>query len=102
MHAMVDGAELCEALLADLDASVAQTSEEPLTLREAAAESGYSVDHLGRLIREGKLPNVGRAHAPKIRRRDLPRKTPRQLASPASDSYDPNTDARFLLARRGD
>jgi hypothetical protein len=102
MHALVDGAELCDALLADLDAFVNESSEEALSLRQAAAESGYSVDHLGRLIREGKLPNVGRTNAPKIRRGDLPRKTAHRLASTATDSYDPNTDARSLLARRGD
>jgi hypothetical protein len=102
MHALVDGAELCDALLADLDAFVSESSEEALSLRRAAAESGYSVDHLGRLIREGKLPNVGRTNAPKIRRGDLPRKNTHRLASTATDSYDPNTDARSLLARRGD
>ena len=102
MHAMVDGAELCDALLADLEASFVATSDEPLSLQEAAAESGYSADHLGRLIREGKLANVGRTHAPKIRRGDLPRKSTHRLASAMSDSYDPITDARSLLARRGD
>lgn len=43
-----------------------------LTLAEAAAESGYSPDHLGRLVREGKIPNAGRPGAPRIARRDLP------------------------------
>ena len=43
-----------------------------LTLQEAAAESGFSPDHLGRLVREGKIPNAGRPGAPQIARRDLP------------------------------
>ena len=43
-----------------------------LNLEEAAALSGYSADHLGRLIRQGKIPNAGRKNAPKIRRADLP------------------------------
>ncbi len=34
----------------------------------------YSADHLGRLVREGKLPNAGREGAPRIRLQDLPRK----------------------------
>lgn len=46
----------------------------PLSLRQAAAESGYHEDSLGRLVRQGKIPNVGRLHAPKIRRRDLPKR----------------------------
>ena len=45
-----------------------------LTLPEAASESGYSADHIGRLVREGKIPNAGRPGAPRIARRDLPLK----------------------------
>lgn len=45
-----------------------------LTLREAARESGYTENHLGKLVASGQLPNAGRAHAPRIRRRHLPRK----------------------------
>lgn len=48
--------------------------DEPLSLQRAAQESGYSVDHLGRLIREGKLPNDGRPSKPLIRRSNLPLK----------------------------
>ena len=41
---------------------------------EAARRSGYSADHLGRLVRNGKIPNSGRPGTPSIARRDLPRK----------------------------
>ena len=44
------------------------------TLTEAAQLSGYSADHLGRLVREGKIPNAGRLGAPRIACGDLPRK----------------------------
>ena len=47
-----------------------------LNLTDAAVESGYSADYLGRLVRDGKIANVGRPNAPRIRRRDLPRKAP--------------------------
>ena len=47
----------------------------PLTLGEAAAVSGYSRAHLGRLVREGKIPNAGRPNAPCIHQLDLPRKS---------------------------
>ncbi|MDE2782551.1 MAG: hypothetical protein OXK77_06320, partial [Gemmatimonadota bacterium] len=43
---------------------------------EAARESGYSADHLGRLVRDGRIPNAGRPGAPRIARTDLPRKAP--------------------------
>lgn len=34
--------------------------------------TGYSPAHLGRLVREGKIPNHGRTNAPRVRRGDLP------------------------------
>jgi hypothetical protein len=54
--------------------------DELLNLQQAAGESGYTPDHLGRLIREGKVPNAGRRARPLIRRSDLPAK-PERLPS---------------------
>ncbi len=54
-----------------------------LTLTEAARESGYSADHLGREIRAGRIPNAGRPHAPRIRRGELPRKPGPLRSAPA-------------------
>jgi hypothetical protein len=51
-----------------------RADEELLTLEHAARESGYSAEHLGREVREGRIPNAGRKGAPRIRRADLPRK----------------------------
>lgn len=73
-RALVDGAALLEEVLADFAAVARADAEEILDLRQAARESQYSADHLGRLVRLGKIPNVGRPHAPRIRRGDLPRK----------------------------
>lgn len=55
-----------------LEEVLSREREAPLTLPEAAAESGYSADHLGRLVRQGKIPNAGRPGAPRIARGDLP------------------------------
>jgi hypothetical protein len=57
-----------------------------LTLVDAARVSGYTSDHLGDLVRAGKIPNAGRPNAPLIRRADLPIKAgnrgrPRKSAS---------------------
>ena len=57
-----------------------------LTLPEAAEESGYSADHIGRLIRDGKIPNAGRPGAPRIARRDLPLKVDRGVQSVSDNS----------------
>ena len=48
--------------------------ETTYSLVEASRESGYSADHLGRLVRDGKIPNAGRPGAPRIALKDLPRK----------------------------
>lgn len=72
--ALVDGAALLAEVLGDFAAVTRSNADETLSLQEAARESGYSPDHLGRLLRDGKLPNAGRPNAPRIRRRDLPRK----------------------------
>ena len=58
----------------ELDATLVESDDITYSLVEAARESGYSADHLGRLVRDGKIPNAGRPGAPRIARRDLPRK----------------------------
>ena len=58
-----------------LEEGLRQEGETALTLAEAAEESGYSVDHLSRLLREGKIQNAGRRGAPRIAARDLPRRS---------------------------
>ena len=56
----------------ELEQALRVLSEDALTLVEAAALCGYSADHIGSLIRKGKIPNMGRRHAPRIRRRTSP------------------------------
>jgi len=72
--ALVNGAALLEEVLRDFEAATSDFQAETLSLGNAARESGYSVDYLGRLVREGRIPNAGRPNAPKIKRSDLPRK----------------------------
>ena len=100
LGATVNGASICVEILRDLDALERTSADECLTLSEAAACSGYTADHLGRLIREDKIENVGRKGAPRVRQGDLPKKAAKPLARPATDSYDPIADARKLGSRR--
>jgi len=58
----------------ELEATLRERDETTLTLTDAARESGYTREHLGRLVRDGKIPNAGRPGAPRIARRHLPRK----------------------------
>ena len=81
--AVVPGAELCEDLLADVTELLDGEGRELLTVAEAARRSGYSADHLGRLVRMGSIPNAGRINAPRIRVSDLPRRSLRLAAAPS-------------------
>ena len=71
-----------ESCAAELEATLRDRDETTFSLVEAAQESGYSADHLGRLVRDGKIPNAGRPGAPRIARRDLPRKAHAPAAPP--------------------
>jgi hypothetical protein len=64
-----------------LEESLQTAEDELLTLGQAERLSGYSAHHLGRMLREGRIPNAGRRHAPRIRTRDLPRRPRRLTAS---------------------
>ena len=96
----VDGALLVRELVTSLRTIREALLDEPLSLTEAAERTGYSADHIGRLVREGKLPNAGRTHAPRVRARDLVTQLKPKLAASSVKAYDPDTDARSLRVRR--
>jgi hypothetical protein len=98
-QATVDGAKLCDELLAELDGALQARADEAITLREAAALSGYTVDHLARMIRQGKVTNAGRKHVPRLRRADLPCRRENGNARRTSASYNAAADARSLAGR---
>lgn len=58
----------------ELDDAVREFDEAPLTLEQASEVSGYSVDHLARMVREKRIPNIGEKHRPRVRRADVPMK----------------------------
>jgi hypothetical protein len=100
IDAYVSGAKLLGKLVADLEPIANGEAGEPITLARAAEISGYSAEHIGRLVRQGKVSNVGRKGAPRVLARDLPRRPGMRLAARPAQLYDPNTDARFLRVRR--
>ena len=81
-HAEEPVSRAYEVAAEELEESLREESEELLNLQEAASVSGYSADHLGRLVRDGKIPNAGRSGAPRIRRGDLPIRYPEALRTP--------------------
>jgi hypothetical protein len=96
LHAQVDGAALVEEFLSDLERLA---GEEPAaSLAEASRLSGNLADHLGKLIRSGRLPNHGRKHAPAVRISECPKKP--ALATSTGTAYNADADARSLRVRR--
>jgi hypothetical protein len=65
-------ARLWELAATELEAALAAHGQEALSLTEAAKLSGLTADHLGQLVKQGRIPNAGRDGAPRIRRGDLP------------------------------
>jgi hypothetical protein len=105
LGAHVDGAKLIEAILADLEAVARAEAAQALTLDEAARESGYSAEHLGKLLRVGTIPNAGRKNAPRILRRHLPYKPSALRGStlaPQLVGATPGQIARAVVTSSGD
>ncbi len=67
-------AQAIRDLAAELETALQKADLDTLTLTAAAERSGYCREHLGRLLRKGRIPNAGRPNAPRIRLCDLPRK----------------------------
>jgi len=95
--ALVDGARVCEDVLQDFEAVTRAEDDAELSLSEAAAQSGYSSDHLRRLHRHGKLQAYRKGRSLFFRSGDLPRKPTVPRFSP----YDPAMDAQRVISQRG-
>ena len=89
----------------DLEATLVERDETTFSLVEASRESGYSADHLGRLVRDGKIPNAGRPGAPRIALKDLPRKAhapdPPRLAETRRRRETSNAQIVQSIIRKG-
>ena len=99
LGAQVTAAALFDEILADIRLLLQGQGEELLNLTQAAEVSGYTADHLGRLVRSGTIPNQARFRAPKIRRADVPIR-PGRIANGPAKAYDPLADARKLGSRQ--
>jgi hypothetical protein len=82
-----DFAAFLESCAEELEVALLGENDRVLSLSEAAHLSGYSADHLRRMLRAGALPNAGSGGQYGIRRRDLPRKA----------GHDPDAVPPFTL-----
>lgn len=79
-----NSARLWDIAAVELERALEVFAGETLSLRDAARESGFTADHLGALVKSGKIPNAGRKGAPRIRRQNLP--SPKQAGGPGRPS----------------
>ncbi len=100
-------AVLIESLAEELEGDLGEWQDEHLTIKDAAAESGYSAEHLRRLVREGELDVErapgGTSHM-RLRRGGLPAKPSKgrkEVAENQTSTYDPEEDARSIARRLG-
>jgi hypothetical protein len=84
----------------ELCAEIERDSAETVTLTEAERISGYSADHIGRLLRNGTVSNAGRKNAPRVRLSDLPRKPGAALKQPTGNLHiDREARAQAVINR---
>jgi hypothetical protein len=90
-------AHVLDLVALELENAMARDGEAPLTLSQAALVSGYTTDHLRRLIRTGQLPNVGRRNAPRVRRGTLPLKAGHSVLD--QTAHEVQDGGRMRIAR---
>ena len=94
-----NAAAIWTAAAHELEVFAREHELETLTLTQAEAESGYSKDHLSRLIAGGQIENVGKKGAPRTRRADLPRKPKPGERTPRLENGDPDLAGEVLRQR---
>ena len=77
----------------ELTEAIRTAEDEELTIGEAARVSGYSARRLRDLVAAGTVPNAGRKGAPRIRRRDLPRRA----STARAEGFDVTKHAQEIL-----
>jgi hypothetical protein len=91
-------ATICDRHAEEVERAMRDRENELLTLTQAAQISGYSDDHLGRLVRNGRLRNWGQHGSPRVRRGDLPSKAQHLPPEPHSHTVTAAGDGESVRA----
>lgn len=101
-HGAEPQAKLMDQLIEELLEAACRSKEEVLTLAQAAAESGYTVAHLGRLIRSRRIRNAGKKGKPMICRGDLPRAPKVAVVAPRGELHRTSRQQVVRSSIKGD
>lgn len=96
LYGAVGEATALETCAAELERAEREYVVEELTLEQAAVELGLKADTVGRLLRDGKIPNAGGKGRPRVRRCDLQHKTRPAGPRPMTDHGEPDLVAEML------
>ncbi len=91
-----------EACAQDLEEARRIWETEPLTLQDAAVDTGYSQRHLGRLLENGTIPNSGTSESPRLIRSHLPQKPGHAIARHGPEAASLITQVARAIATRGE
>jgi hypothetical protein len=91
-------AYFCEVHAQELEDTLNKSDAEPMSLRQAAEVSGYSVPHLRRLMDSDILTNVGDPGRPRVLLGELPFK-PGRAAGVAARLAAEDARARLRVTR---
>ena len=104
-HGCSEVAATYKILADELERDLITWGTELLSIKEAAAESGYSEETLRRRVRKGEIAaerSNGKNSHLKLRRGHLPKKPVRRKAASTSPiTYNPEEDARDIAQRLG-
>jgi hypothetical protein len=92
-------AKALESAADELDSALRDEDNQTLSLAEASRRSGYTADHLGRMVRGGRIANAGRKNAPRVRARDLPQKPGTLSQTGVTGHIDRDAIARAVITR---
>ena len=96
---MVNGAKICEELIADFENVLTSHDEAVLNTNEAAAMTGYSRAQLLHLYKQGRLRGYKKGKNVFYRAGDLPRKPRGGLTAAVRDSAPVDEETRTAARR---
>ncbi len=94
-------ATLCETHATEVEQAWRAYLFEPLSIKQAAEETGYSESRLYSLVEGGAVNNAGKPGGPLVRRADLPRKAGMHARASFSVDRVAIVDAALSEMRKG-
>lgn len=104
LGALVSGEAVAREILADVEQLEHDQDVALFTPTQAALRTGFHPESIARMVRQGRVPNHGTKHRPRVKLGELPKKTPKVAkpgqAGASSAAADTASITRDALALR--